>query len=131
MKNAFIILLAALAGALLFSSISNSSAPTGSWRLAYSHDAGGKAIEGSKQALIDAIANGKPVRVYWAGRRVQHVVDAGFLTILQGEVFAQMHPITGQKPSVDPAAVELREETSWQTIHATNGTRALKWFVQD
>lgn len=99
------------------------------WQLAYAHDASGKAIEGSKEALIEAAIDGKPVRVYWAGTRVQHVIDAGFLTVLEDEVFAQMHPITAQKPSVDPAAITL-QDGKWQTVFATNGDRALKWFVQ-
>lgn len=129
MKTTLIALIAALMGAVLFSSIARTNSPMETWRLAYAHDAEGNAVEGSKQALIDAIVAGKPVRVYWAGRRVQHVIDASFLTILQGEVFAQMRPIQGQKPSIDPARVELRENT-WQTVHATNGERALKWFVQ-
>lgn len=130
MKTILTALVAALMGAILFSSIANTSNRESSWRLAYAHDADGTTTEGSKQALIDAILEGKPVRVYWAGSTVQHVVDAGFLTVLQGEVFAQMRPIQGQKPSVDPARIELRENT-WQAVHATNGDRALKWFVQD
>lgn len=130
MKTTVSLLAAALLGALVITGLIRANTPSNSWRLAFAHDKGGVAVEGSKQALIDAILAGKPVRVYWAGRTVQHVVDAGFLTVLGGEVFAQMRPIMGQKPMTDPAVtIELRENT-WQTVLATNGERALRWFVQ-
>jgi len=116
----------ALAGALLASNIETADH---GWQLVYAHDENGAPTEGSKDALIAAVKAGNPVRVYWAGRRVQHVTDGGFLTILQGEVFAQMAPITGQKPSIDPASIEL-QDNQWQTVFATNGDRALRWFVQ-
>ncbi|WP_262689396.1 hypothetical protein [Kordiimonas aestuarii] len=132
MKTLIIAMVAALMGALFalsFNATARGGTPSG-WRLVYAHDDAGNATEGAKQALVDAVLGGKPVRVYWAGTQVQHVVNGGMLTVLQGEVFAQMPMITAQKPSVDPATVELRDG-NWQTIFATNGDRALKWFVQD
>ena len=121
---------AALFGALIsYFILTQYSASSESWQLAYAHDEKGKTIEGSKAALIEAVLNGKPVRVYWAGRQVQHVTDSYFLTVLQGEVFAQIAPITGQRPSTNPAAVTLNDG-EWKSIFATNGDRALKWFVQ-
>ncbi len=117
---------------LSFSTAANTRAAEqgGDWHLAYSHDKDGQPLDGSKQALVDSILAGKPVRIYWAGRTVQHVMDAGILTVLEGEVFAQIQPITAQRPSTNPAKVEL-VEGEWQTIFATNGDRPLKWFVQD
>ncbi|NNF06144.1 MAG: hypothetical protein HKN21_05235 [Candidatus Eisenbacteria bacterium] len=102
------------------------------WVSVYEHDAEGVTLSGSKEALIEAVRAGQPIRVYWAGRRVEHATDAGFLTILQGEVFAQIPEILGQQPSVDPPAIAFREPegTTWTTILATNGNRALKWFAQ-
>lgn len=117
---------AALLGGMLVFLLGDRNEPV--WQLAYEHSADGEALEGSKAALIAAVRAGKPVRVYWRGRRVEHVADSYFLTILQDEVFAQIAPISGQKPSVDPAAIELREN-KWNTVFATNGERALKWFV--
>lgn len=132
MKTALLSLTAALVGALIALSVTTAATPSSpsGWRLAYAHDAAGGVTEGSKEALVSAILSGKPVRVYWAGTTVQHVADAGFLTVLEGEVFAQIHTITAQKPSTGPAAVELRDGT-WQTVFATNGDRALRWFVAD
>jgi len=130
MKHLFAYIAALALGVLATVSFTSHAAPNANtWQLAYAHDATGKTTEGSKEALIKAVTNGKPVRVYWAGRRVQHTIDASILTVLEGEVFAQMPTITAQKPSVDPAAITLRDGT-WQTVFATNGDRALKWFVQ-
>ncbi len=99
------------------------------WELAYSHDESGQAISGSKQALIDAVRNGHAVRIYWSGRTVEHLADSFFLTILDGEVFAQIEAIQGQNPSLDPPSIEFRDNL-WRAIFSTNGDRALKWFVQ-
>ncbi|WP_417451196.1 hypothetical protein [Kordiimonas sp.] len=132
MKTLLVAFGAALVAAVIsasYGATANTSATT-SWRLAYAHDGQGRAIEGSKQALVDAVLEGKPVRIYWTGRTVQHVSDAGFLTLLQGEVFAQIPMITAQRPSTDPATVDLRDGT-WQSVFATNGDRALRWFVQN
>jgi len=98
------------------------------WQIIYAHDKTGAGTEGSKEALIEAVRKGYPVRIYWAGRTVEHVTDVPFLTILAGEVFGQIHPIKGQKPSTNPPSVELREN-EWVTIFSTNGEWALKWFV--
>ncbi|MEO1037349.1 MAG: hypothetical protein AAFX44_17465 [Pseudomonadota bacterium] len=101
---------------------------SGSWHTVFAHDSNGAATQGSKQALVDAVRAGKPIRVYWAGRRVEHVADAFFLTILGGEVFAQIETIQGQAPSDDPPAIEFRDN-QWRTILSTNGDRALTWFT--
>ncbi len=132
MKSLLIALSSALLGAMMAVSFTAGATPNASlsgWHLAFEHDKDGNALNGSKAALITAISEGKPVRIYWAGTRVQHVIDAGFLTVLQGEVFAQIPSVSGQRPSVDPARVELLD-TPWRAIFATNGDRGLKWFVQ-
>lgn len=45
-----------------------------SWELVYANDAEGNALEGSKQELIETVRSGRPIRVYWSGGRVEHVV---------------------------------------------------------
>ncbi len=104
------------------------------WHLAYSQDKDGNAIDGTKEKLFMAIRSGKSVRVYWSGRRVEHLVDANFLTIFGGEVFAQIPIIRGQRPSKIgvPAAIELADGSQeWTTIVSTNGQfpYRVKWFV--
>ena len=69
-----------------------------SWRMVYANDAQGAAVAGSKDALVEAVRAGSPVRVYFGGGRVEHVADVQFLTIFDGEVFAQLTPIEGPAP---------------------------------
>ena len=122
-----ILLLVLILAATLWGQVS----PPNQWNLVYAHDEHGNAVNGSKADLIAAINAGYPVRIYWAGRRVQHTADAQFLTIFQGEVYAQIHPIWAQRPATDPDRIEFAEPRSdWRTIHSTNGGRALKWFAQ-
>jgi len=93
------------------------------WRLVYAHDAAGKTLEGSKADLIDAVQTGKPIRVYTAGRTVQHSADALFLTIFEGEVFAQIHPIESQQPISNPPRMLFRQAgQKWRMIIGTNGS---------
>ena len=127
-------------------SAEEASANLPSWRLVYAHDEEGAAVEGSKDELMQAVRNGKPVRVYFAGRTVEHAAEAFFLTIFEGEVFAQIEQINSQRPSRDPAKITFREPgQEWHMIIGTNGyvsalmdgsepnerTNAARWFVQD
>ena len=106
--------------------------PSGGWALVYAHDESGAVLEGAKDVLLSAIRDGKPVRVYWAGSYVEHATDSFFLTIIEGEVFAQISSIRVQRPTQNPPSVALMaEDQRWATIFSTNGDRALKWFVQD
>jgi len=100
----------------------------GSWNLVYSHDKSGQVLSGTKQALIEAVRAGKLVRIYWASGRVEHLIDAHFITIFGDEVFAQIS-IQGQKPSMDPPTIELRD-APWHAIFSTNGERAVKWYIK-
>ncbi|WP_018997918.1 hypothetical protein [Hirschia maritima] len=105
--------------------------PVYGWQLVYAHTETGETISGAKEDLINAIQAGKPVRVGWSGSYVDHVTDGYFLTIIDGEVFAQIFEIRGQRPSRSPPNIELAEEgQNWLTVFATNGDRALRWFVQ-
>ena len=104
------------------------------WRLIYEQAADGSAMRGSKAELIETIRTGARVRVYWKGRRVEHLVDAGFLTVMGGEVFAQPSRIVGQRPSAEgePPSIQLAADGStWTTIVSTNGEfrRSARWFV--
>ncbi|PCI59703.1 MAG: hypothetical protein COB37_11120 [Kordiimonadales bacterium] len=120
-----------LLGALLAYSIAHSKqAAKSNWHLVYAHDDKGNASEGSKLDLIRAVLSGKPIRVYWAGGRVQHVTDASFLTVMKGEIFAQIQEFRGQRPSENPTTITLTD-TKWTVILATNGDRALRWYAQE
>lgn len=132
--------------AVLSLQLTSLSKHEGNWHLIYSHDETGKALSGSKEELMDAVRSGKAVRIYWRGRRVEHAVDANFLTIFGGEVFAQIAPIQSQAPSLDPPAIAFREPgQQWRSIIGTDGsamnlmdgneprsnTAARKWYVHN
>ncbi|GAB5482980.1 MAG: hypothetical protein Pars92KO_27370 [Parasphingorhabdus sp.] len=106
------------------------------WHLVYSQDRDGNATGGTKEKLLTAIRSGKSVRVHWAGGRVEHFVDATFLTIFGGEVFAQIPIIRGQRPSKrgEPASIKLADDgQEWTSIVSTNGQfpYRIKWFVSN
>ncbi len=136
-------LIAALIGAAGMLLAAKILIPT--WSLAYAHDEAGQALAGSKQRLIEAVRAGKLVRVYFAGRRVEHLTDSHFLTVFGGEVFAQIAPIQTQAPSMEPPKIEFREPGRlWRAIIGTDGSfrgyadgndpgqrqSGARWFVQ-
>ena len=93
------------------------------WQKVFKNNADGNTVFGNKKQLIDAVRLGYPVRIGWGGRRVEHVTDADFLTIFEGEVFAQIKAIVGQAPSVtnDSIKIRFRAENQWTKIAGTNG----------
>ena len=98
--------------------------PTSGWQLAFHHDAAGNRIDGSKQMLIDAVMAAKPIRVVWPMRDdFIHVADAGFLTVMQGEVFAQFHGIIRQIPDrkTQRIALDAEQQNNWHAIISTTG----------
>ncbi len=75
-----------------------------SWRLAYHHDTNGQRIGGSKEALLDAVRRGYPIRLTWGvsvpdrGISVEHAAEPVFTTITNGsEVVAQLPEHVGQQ----------------------------------
>lgn len=141
-----LVCLAATSGCVAVSDGAKIYADTEEWQLVYAHDESGERLSGDKQELIEAVRDAKPVRVYFAGRRVEHIADGGFLTIFEGEVFAQMDPIETQAPDEDPVRIEFRDPgTKWHAIIATNGRftafsdggtpnnrqTGAKWFIME
>lgn len=101
------------------------------WQLIFKNDKEGKAIHGSKTALLKAVLKGYPVRIGWASRRaddttksVEHFTNAAFLTIANSkELFAQIEPIIGQNPILDgdSLAINFRERFRWVMMVGSNG----------
>ncbi|MET1260695.1 hypothetical protein ABV409_15210 [Flagellimonas sp. DF-77] len=101
------------------------------WRLVYKNDRHGQTLEGDKNALLEAVRQGGPIRVGWASRRqsdttksVEHLVDAEFMTIANGkEVFAQITPFLAQRPDLtsDTLSMTLLPSHSYWIL-GTNGT---------
>ena len=93
-----------------------------SWQLVFENDEQGNRISGSKDVLIEAVRSGKPVRVYFAGRTIEHAVEANFLSIFEGEVFAQLIEIQSQRPGRAPVRIEFRTAgEKRRAIIGTNG----------
>lgn len=113
------------------------------WELVYKNDAEGNAVYGSKEDLIDAVRAGNSIRVGFgfrsrrdSTRTIEHVTDAKFLTILDGEhVFAQVPQIIGQRPTGqgDDAKIFFRENNKWTKMAGTNGfsTGLMVDFISD
>ncbi len=113
------------------------------WELVYKNDADGNALYGSKEELINAVRAGNPIRIGFgfrsrrdSSRTIEHVSDAEFLTILDGEhVFAQVPQIIGQRPTNDEGDLKIffRENNKWTKIAGTNGfsTGLMVDFIND
>ncbi|MDW3194333.1 MAG: hypothetical protein R8G66_18300 [Cytophagales bacterium] len=109
--------------------IALSSVSAQDWKLVYHNDAEGNALEGNIEELIQAVYDGKEVRVAWWSRkneegvsRVYHVADAAFLTIMMDSVvMAQIRPIYGQTPEFENYTITLKENLEWVQITGTNG----------
>lgn len=99
------------------------------WQKVLEVNKNGEIISGQKNTLIDAIRQGQNIRVYWKGSYVEHLTDAHFLTIIEGEVFTQTPTIRGQKPTQHPPSIELREN-DWTGIISTTGKFHSKWFIK-
>ncbi|MEM6318129.1 MAG: hypothetical protein AAF960_10695 [Bacteroidota bacterium] len=112
------------------------STPPSGWQKVYKNDADGTALFGQKSDLLDAVRLGYPIRIGWGGNRVEHVADADFLTIFDGEeVFAQIRPIIGQSPSIknDSMKIAFRKTNNWVKMAGSNGftTALMTDYFQD
>ncbi|MEM8765788.1 MAG: hypothetical protein AAGD88_18375 [Bacteroidota bacterium] len=108
----------------IFSCNQSTEIPESGWKMVYRNDENGTATFGDKAELLDAVRLGYPIRIGWGSNRVEHVADADFLTIFQGEeVFAQIRSIIGQAPRIDGDSLKIRFRTQnhWTKIAGTNG----------
>ena len=100
----------------------------GQWKLIYEHDEKGIAIKGEKKALIEAIRQGKELRVGWkmggGARTVEHFANVQFVSVLEGEVFGQISQIIAQAPSFDKKIIDFIGNARWSMIASTTGKNA-------
>lgn len=109
---------------ILFCSCQAPEDSVAGWQKIFQNDTNEQTIFGDKSKLIDAVRLGYPIRIGWGGNRVEHVADANFLTIFQGEeVFAQIKTIIGQQPRIDGDSLKIRfrMQNNWIKIAGTNG----------
>lgn len=121
---------------LLIGSCQTPKESNAGWQKVFQNDANGQVVFGDKSKLMDAVRLGYPVRIGWGSTRIEHVADADFLTIFQGEeVFAQIKSIVGQAPRIDGDSLKIRFRTQnhWTKIAGTNGysTGLMTDYLQD
>ena len=97
-------------------------------KLVYAHDADGIALSGSKEALIEAVRNGKQVRIGWkmgeGAKKAEHFSDAQMVTILNDEVYAQIVPIIHQQAKPKRNNMVFRSGMGWTFIASTTGNNS-------
>ncbi len=89
----------------------------------------GEPLGGSKQALIDAVQRGEPIRVGWdidfdddGAADLSHWTDASYLSIWEGEVFTQVDAIHRQRPVRGEGDMRLPDDYSeWRASLGTTG----------
>lgn len=124
------ILLGFVGGALLLGSAPRKARESG---FLLETESEGEVIAGSVEALVDHVSGGGELRVGWelqfslpqedAPRVLAHWVDAGFLTVWQGHVFAQIRDIHAQGPVMDrPAIILTSEPHGWGALVGSDGT---------
>lgn len=119
--NRFILIAAVI---LTSCQVAPDSSSNAGWQKVFQNDENGKPVYGDKSKLMDAVRLGYPVRIGWGSSRIEHVADADFLTIFEGEeVFAQIKTIVGQQPAIegDSLKVRFRIANQWTKIAGTNG----------
>ncbi len=97
----------------------------------------GNVSEGAIESLIQAIREGNDIRVGWSldfdkdGKPdVEHLIDAKFLTILNGHVFNQIDPIFAQAPNAKIPQVQIgNNDMKWMAIIGTNGVLMSRFII--
>lgn len=86
-------------------------------------------VGGSKAALVDAVTRGEPVRIGWEldfddddEADILHWTDASYLSVWEGEVYAQVQAIHRQRPIRGEGDMELPDEfIEWRASLGTTG----------
>lgn len=99
------------------------------WRHLFTSGPQGEEAGGSRQALIDALRRGSPLRVGWGeadadGKwKVEEFSDAGFTNLMNGkDVVAQLDSALIQTNYTDAAKAGLRDPAmTWHGLASTDG----------
>jgi len=109
---------------ILMFMVSFATSAASDWQLVLKHDKQGKVLEGSKSNLVQHIKEGRPIRIVWPLRpNFIHIMDAGFLSVMDEEVFAQPAPITRQMPNFKDTVIALDAvgKSKWTAIFSSTG----------
>jgi len=130
MKKISILLFALLLSSCAsYVGIHNNKDNYGSWKLVYYNSQDGKTIKGNIKDLINAVKNGKQVRVVMGQGSIISAANADFLWVKNNVVYAQNNSqvschFEGNK------LVFQDDSYYWMFIVDTNGKReAIRWSV--
>lgn len=98
------------------------------YQLLYHQDANAKKLAGSMEKLMTAVREGRQIRLYMNLGFVEHTMDAGFLSIFEGSVYAQINDIQGQRPNRKTKEIELKPYTKHVGMYSTKSPYEIKWF---
>lgn len=105
------------------------SAESNKYQLLFHQSADAKAIDGSIEKLMAAVRDGKQIRLYMNLGFVEHSMDAGFMSIFEGNVYAQIDPIQGQRPNRKTKDIELKPYAKHVGMYSTKSPYEIKWFA--
>jgi len=98
------------------------------YQLLYHQGEDTKRIDGSIEKLMKAIRGGKQIRLYMNLGFVEHSMDAGFISIFEGNVYAQIDAIQAQRPNRKTKDIELKPYAKHVGLYSTKSPYEIKWF---
>lgn len=99
------------------------------YQLLYHQGSDTKGIEGSIEKLMAAVRDGKQIRLYMNLGFVEHSMDAGFVSIFEGNVYAQIDAIQAQRPNRKTKDIELKPYAKHVGLYSTKSPYEIKWFA--
>lgn len=100
-------------------------------QLLYHQNSEAKQVEGSLANLTQAIREGKTIRIYMNLGFVEHLMDAGFLSIIGNNVYAQIAGIQAQRPDRTGNTITLRPYARHIGFYSTLSPYEIKWYALD
>jgi len=114
---------------LMAVAMSTHSYETNDYQLLYHQGADAKGLDGSINKLMQAVRDGKQIRLYMNLGFVEHSMDAGFMSIFEGNVYAQIDAIQAQRPNRKTKDIELRPYAKHVGLYSTKSPYEIKWFA--
>lgn len=99
--------------------------------LLYHQNNEAKRVEGSLKDLTQAIREGKKIRIYMNLGFVEHLMDAGFISIIGDKVYAQIDGIQAQRPDRTAHRITLRPYAHHVGLYSTQSPYEMKWYALD
>lgn len=114
---------------LITFSFTSYAADNEKYELVFHQSADAKTLDGSIDKLMKAVREGKQVRLYMNLGFVEHSMDAGFISIFEGHVYAQINEIQAQRPNRKTKEIELRPYAKHLGLYSTKSPYEIKWFA--